>query len=362
MSAGSKTSQRTFGDRTLSEWVGGIGSTAVICVLIALLTQLMNDAGYWINLRISLGFGLSMVITINLSHLAWPDRSELFKNGIGVTVGLAIGMVNLLSVIFGNPFQIDFREQWALVLGNMAISAVFSLIVFYFFYTTYRVQRLHREVTEHQLQAAQKDKDLMLSELKLMQSQIEPHFLFNTLANVQGLIDQDSAAAKRLVGELTTMLRASLRRTRQEQTRLEEELTIVRSYLAIQSIRMGDRLQFTVDVPDALDDVPLPPLLIQPLVENAVVHGIEPSTAGGRIEVIVSREEGRLVVRVRDSGLGLGNAPKSNGEGVGLTNVRDRLRMLYGDRASLTLTLGEERGTDACLTLPLAMENSAHDS
>lgn len=362
MSACFSKSHRTFGDRTLPEWIVGIGSTAVICVLIALLTQLMNDAGYWVNLRISLGFGLSMVLTINLTHLAWPDRSDLFKNGIGVTVGLAIGMVNLLSVIFGNPFQIDFREHWALVLGNMAISTVVSLIVFYFFYTTYRVQRLHREVTEHQLQAAQKDKDLMHSQLKLMQSQIEPHFLFNTLANVQGLIDQDSVAAKRLVAELTTMLRASLRRTRQEQTRLEEELTIVRSYLSIQSIRMGDRLQFNLEVPDTLVDVPLPPLLIQPLVENAVVHGIEPSTEGGRIDVNVSREGDLLRVRVRDTGLGVGNAPKSNGEGVGLRNVRDRLGMLYGDRASLTLTPGEERGTDACLTLPLVMENHTHDS
>ncbi|GGX54338.1 sensor histidine kinase [Saccharospirillum salsuginis] len=355
------TTQRTFGDRTLSEWVVGVGSTAVICALIAWMTQLMNEASYWLNLRISLGFGISMVLTINLSHLAWPDRSELFRNGIGVSVGLAIGMVNLLAVIFGNPFQIDFREQWALILGNMAISAMFSLIVFYFFYTTYRVQRLHREVSEHQLQAARKDKDLMLSQLKLMQSQIEPHFLFNTLANVQGLIDQDSAAAKQLVGELTTMLRASLRRTRQDQTRLDEELTIVRSYLAIQAIRMGDRLRFSIDVPDALGDVPLPPLLIQPLVENAVVHGIEPSPQGGCVDVLASREEGRLLIRIRDTGLGLGNAPKSSGEGVGLSNVRDRLRMLYGDAASLTLKPGEEQGTEVCLRVPLSTETPTND-
>jgi len=361
MNATSKPGQRTFGDRTWSEWVAGVGSTVLICALIAWLTQLMNDASYWINFRISIGFGISMVLTINLSHLAWPDRSELFKNGIGVSVGLAIGMVNLLSVIFGNPFQIDFREQWALVLSNMAISAVFSLIVFYFFYTTYRVQRLHREVSEHQLQAAQKDKDLMLSQLKLMQSQIEPHFLFNTLANVQGLIDQDSTAAKRLVGELTTMLRASLRRTRQDQTRLDEELTIVRSYLSIQAIRMGERLRFSIDVPDELGDVPLPPLLIQPLVENAVVHGIEPSSQGGSIEVNVSRESNRLQIRVRDTGLGLGNAPKSSGEGVGLRNVRDRLRMLYGDDASLTLVPGDGQGTEACLRVPLSTETTTND-
>lgn len=361
MSVTSKPTQRTFGDRTWSEWAIGLVSTAVICALIAALTQLMNGASYWLNLRISLGFGIAMVLTINLSHLAWPERSDLFRNSIGVIVGLSIGMINLLMVVFGNPFKIDFREHWAMILGNLGMSALFSLIVFYFFYTTYRVQRLHREVSEHQLQAARKDKDLMHSRLKLMQSQIEPHFLFNTLANVQGLIDQDSAAAKRLVGELTTMLRASLRRTRQEYTRLSEELTIVRSYLAIQSIRMGDRLAFSVESPDALDDRPLPPLLIQPLVENAVVHGIEPCGDGGRIDVSVREEAGRLTIRVSDTGMGLERAPTSSGEGVGLSNVRDRLRLLYGDEASLMLKPGVERGTEVCLLLPLTEEVPTDD-
>lgn len=357
MNKRSKMYQHSFADSTWPEWAFGLGMTVIACALIAWLTYLMNGASYWLNLRISLGFGVSCVVTMNLAHLAWPDMTDLFRNGLGLMIGVAIGMVNLVSAVFGNPFQIDFREHWAMILGNLVVSAVFSLIVFYFFYSTYRVQRLRREVTEQQLVAAQKDKDLLLSRLKLMQSQIEPHFLFNTLANVQGLIDQDSAAAKRLIGELTTMLRVSLRRTRQENTLLADELTLVRSYLAIQAIRMGGRLSFEVDAPDTLNEVPLPPLMIQPLVENAVVHGIEPSISGGEVKVVARVEAGALHIRVLDTGLGLGQAPTTRGEGVGLANIRERLRLLYDGCAALTLKAGPVSGTEAHLVVPLPVQN-----
>ena len=345
---------RRFADSTWKEWAFGVGSTLIVCAVIAGLTQLMNGASYWMNLRISVGFGVSCVVAINLTYLAWPDRSDLFQNSIGLSVGLAIGMINLLFVIFGNPFQIDLREQGGMIALNLAISATFSLIVFYFFYSFYRVQRLRREVSEQQLVTVQKDKDLLLSRLKLMQSQIEPHFLFNTLANVQGLIDQDSAAAKRLIQELTAMLRVSLRRTRQDVTHLSDEVALVRSYLAIQTIRMGDRLSFDVEVPESLGGAPLPPLMIQPLVENAIVHGIEPSATGGEVRLVASLSKGFLHVTVTDSGMGLGHSPVTGGTGVGIANIRERLRLLYDDRASVTLKVRPEGGTQAYLLVPLS--------
>ncbi|MHA7881503.1 MAG: sensor histidine kinase [Saccharospirillum sp.] len=356
-----KSQARTFGDRTLREWLVGLGATTFVCALIAGLTQLMNDGSYALNLRISMGFGLAMVVSINLAHLAWPERSDAFKNAIGFCVGLSIGMINFLDTVFGNPFQVDFMANANLILASMALSTVFSLIVFYFFFSTYRVQRLHREVAEHSLKAAQRDKDLALSQLKLMQSQIEPHFLFNTLANVQGLIDQDPSAAKQLIAELTRMLRVSLSRTRQETTRLGDELAIVRSYLSIQAIRMGERLQFGVECPDSLEAVALPPLLIQPIVENAVIHGIEPDAQGGRVDVTVCVAGDRLLIEVIDTGLGLGSAPVSSGSGVGLRNVRDRLRLMFGDRASLTVRPGENKGTVVQVRLPHAPVEVADD-
>jgi sensor histidine kinase YesM len=209
-------------------------------------------------------------------------------------------------------------------------------------------------VSEQQLVTVQKDKDLLLSRLKLMQSQIEPHFLFNTLANVQGLIDQDSAAAKRLIQELTAMLRVSLRRTRQDVTHLSDEVALVRSYLAIQTIRMGDRLSFDVEVPESLGGTPLPPLMIQPLVENAIVHGIEPSATGGEVRLVASLSKGFLHVTVTDSGMGLGHSPVTGGTGVGIANIRERLRLLYDDRASVTLKVRPEGGTQAYLLVPLS--------
>jgi sensor histidine kinase YesM len=349
---------RRFADSTWIEWAFGVGSTLIVCAVIAGLTQLMNGASYWLNLRISVGFGVSCVVAINLTYLAWPDRSDLFQNTIGLSIGLSIGMINLMFVVFGNPFQIDLREHGVMIVLNLAISATFSLVVFYFFYSIYRVQRLRREVSEQQLVAVQKDKDLLLSRLKLMQSQIEPHFLFNTLANVQGLIDQDSVAAKRLIQELTVMLRVSLSRTRQEVTHLADEVALVRSYLAIQTIRMGDRLSFEVEVPDNLGSTPLPPLMIQPLVENAIVHGIEPSARGGEVRVVASCSEGFLHVKVTDSGLGLGHSPVTEGTGVGIANIRERLRLLYDDFASVTLKAGPQGGTEAYLLIPLSGQRS----
>lgn len=341
-----------FADRTLGDWLRSLLILVVICAGIAFFSRLLNGESYWLNLRISLGFGLSIIVAINLFQLAWPHRSERLNSTLGLLVGISIGMLHLLWVAFGNPFALDLKQHWLMILSNLIFSGVISLIVFYFFYSAYRVQRLRREISEQQLLASQKDKELMSSQLKLIQSQIEPHFLFNTLANVQGLIDQDSTAAKRLIAELTTMLRASLKRTRQEHTLLEEELAIARSYLEIQLIRMGGRLDYRIEAPVSVNALPMPPLLIQPLIENAVVHGIEPRREGGMIEVSVALDGDDLTICVIDNGVGIGRAPASVGEGMGLQNIRERLRLLYPDRGHLELKARPEGGTEAYLRLP----------
>lgn len=353
-----------FADHSLGDWLRSLVLLVAICAGIAFFSRLLNGESYWLNLRISLGFGLSIIIAINLFQKAWPGRSERLNSFLGLLVGVLIGMVHLLWIAYGNPFALNLKQHGLMILSNFAFSGVISLIVFYFFYSAYRVQRLRREISEQQLLAIQKDKELMSSQLKLIQSQIEPHFLFNTLANVQGLIDQDSTAAKRLVAELTTMLRASLKRTRQQHTLLEEELAIARSYLAIQAIRMGSRLAYRMDAPESVNTLPMPPLLVQPLIENAVIHGIEPSPEGGRIEVLVTLEGEALKICVIDNGIGIGRAPASDGEGMGLSNVRERLRLLYPGSGRLELKARPEGGTEACLWLPIkALEEiEDHDS
>ncbi|WP_169708653.1 sensor histidine kinase [Trinickia terrae] len=172
--------------------------------------------------------------------------------------------------------------------------------------------------------------------LALLQAQIEPHFLFNTLANVQSLIERDPARASAMLDSLNRYLRASLGRTRKPVSLLGEELELVDALLHIASMRLGDRLRYRIAVPGALRQLALPPLLLQPLVENALLHGIEPAIDGGEILVRARRDGEMLELSVIDTGMGLGHGKGLHG-GVGLSNVRARLNSLYGEAGSLTV-------------------------
>ncbi len=201
----------------------------------------------------------------------------------------------------------------------------------------------------------QQEKALLSSELQLVQAQIEPHFLFNTLSNVIGLVHNDPDAAEQALVRLTTLLRSSLDRTRQPTTTLREELNIVEAYLGIHSIRMPHRLSYRFlpelsQLPQSLLELRLPPLLIQPLVENAIQHGIDPLESGGEIEIHVSGDASRLVIRVADTGQGI-QAAGGGGSGTGLSNIKDRLALLYGDRAEFRLEENQPRGVVATLDI-----------
>jgi hypothetical protein len=193
------------------------------------------------------------------------------------------------------------------------------------------------------------------AQLRLLQAQIEPHFLFNTLANVNALIEQDAPKARRMLGAFTDYLRAGLANLRREQAPLADELTLAEAYLQVQQARMEDRLRFTIDADPTVRQAMLPPLLLQPLVENAIVHGLEPQIDGGVVTVRARIDHGFLVVEVCDNGRGPtppGGAQPGRGQGLALANVRERLRSRYGGAASLEL-LGAEPGMLARLRLPL---------
>jgi sensor histidine kinase YesM len=199
-----------------------------------------------------------------------------------------------------------------------------------------------------------------------LQAQIEPHFLFNVLAHVDALIAKDPGGARRLLQHLIGFLRASLSHARAEQCTLAQEFALLRAYLDIQALRFGNRLRFSLALDDAIANIVIPPMLIQPLVENAVVHGIEPAREGGEIALsarLVTRDEGeRLVLEVRDTGVGFGN-DGSKGSGLGLTHVRERLSRLFDGDARLTITETVPHGVTIIVELPLARETadtSAH--
>jgi sensor histidine kinase YesM len=193
------------------------------------------------------------------------------------------------------------------------------------------------------------------AQLKLLQAQIEPHFLFNTLANVQSLMDHDLPRARQMLGSFTDYLRASLGTLRRDDSAVADELELARSYLELLQARMDDRLRFSIDADEAARTLPLPPLLLQPLVENAVVHGLEPSIDGGSVTVTARVRGDRLVLEVRDDGRGP-DAPPSGarrGNGVALQNIRERLFTRYGEQARLSIEPAHP-GTCARIELPLA--------
>ncbi|MDE2368654.1 MAG: histidine kinase [Burkholderiales bacterium] len=191
------------------------------------------------------------------------------------------------------------------------------------------------------------------AQLRLLQGQIEPHFLFNTLANVIALIDHDAPRAKAMLESFTDYLRASLTGLRAGDATLGSEIDLARAYLELLALRMEDRLRYEIDCDAALRDAALPSLLLQPLVENAIHHGLEPKVDGGTVRVTARREGRLLVVAVTDDGLGLAAPPRRKaGAGLALANLRERLHARYGREATLTLAAAAP-GTVATLRLPI---------
>jgi hypothetical protein len=188
-----------------------------------------------------------------------------------------------------------------------------------------------------------------------MQAQVEPHFLFNTLASIDHLIEVDPPRASTMQKNLIALLRASMPTLRESNSRgvadLGRELAVVRPYLEILKVRMEERLATEVDVPDGLLSAEFPPMMIQSLVENAVKHGLEPKPEGGRLTVRAEVVHGMLQVTVADTGLGFGRAPTA-GTGTGLANIRERLQLLYGKRATLAVSENAPSGTRVVITVP----------
>jgi sensor histidine kinase YesM len=207
-----------------------------------------------------------------------------------------------------------------------------------------------------ELQRSELERQALDARLHLLQAQVTPHFLFNTLANVQALVDGGSPQASAVLGSLIAYLRATVPRLHDPATTLGQELQLVQAYLELMHMRIPDRLQFALHVDEAARALRCPPMTLLTLVENAVRHGIDPSEEGGRIDVHVQRQGGRCVVRVSDTGVGLQAQTRasSDGLGTGLSTLRERLRLIFGDAAQLRIGAQHPRGVCAELEFPVA--------
>lgn len=202
------------------------------------------------------------------------------------------------------------------------------------------------------LHIAQLSQAALAADLKALQAQIEPHFLYNTLANTRYLVRHDPERASGMLDRLIAYLRSALPDLRNPMSTLGRECELAAHYLELMAMRYGERLRIEVSCEQGLQDLALPPLMLMPLVENAVQHGVEPHAGAVTVSVSARREQGEVLVAVRDNGAGVGNAVLGNG--VGLRNVRQRLEALYGSAASLRLGIGADGWTVAELRLPLS--------
>jgi len=323
--------------------------TGLFCVAIATLLWLINGRDFSTGLIISLSIGMSINSAFYFLGDVFTRLINPYLAAIPITaIGLAIGLVVGGTLGLGEPLYFFAANE-----GTLAAGVFFGVLGFIIFSTRGRLIAAESQLAQASALQARQEKLLTEAELKLLQAQIEPHFLFNTLSNIAGLIHRDPDTAELTLINLTTLLRASLKRTREVTTTLREELEIARAYLNIQSTRMGSRLEYTIESDPALGGIPLSPLLLQPLIENSIKHGIEPFEEGGRIDVSVKLREGNLQITVADTGSGINSQQVSPGSGTGLRNIRDRLRILYENHANLALKENQPQGTIACITLPV---------
>jgi signal transduction histidine kinase len=324
-------------------------------IISVVLWAIGHHASLEIQLVYSFGTGVSIwFLTDIVRHWFFPSTgptwSRSWKVWAFIAGSIALGFVT--GMLIGDWYAgwstldlLQFAPQKlaGLVVMCVAISSTFVV----FFYQQNRLQVAEQQATE--------------SKLQLLQSQLEPHMLFNTLANLRALIDVDAARAQDMLDRLIDYLRATLGASRVTTHALSLEFDRLDDYLALMQIRMGSRLTYQLDLPDSLKATPCPALLLQPVVENAVLHGLEPSQKGGQIAVAASIEERQLVLTVTDTGLGFDktedHTSSESNSGFGLTQLRERLSTLYGLKANIDISANMPVGTTVTIHIPNTASN-----
>jgi signal transduction histidine kinase len=293
------------------------------------------------------GFAIYATVRVSCRLLDLP-RPGLVSAAIGIPLGGLVGFA-LATWVKGFTLAEVLETHPDVALITTATALIFGVLAVWHFHDEARMLEAQTEARAERLQRVEQEALASRTQLALLQAQIEPHFLFNTLSNVVGLIETQPTVARTMLLDLTALLRTSLARTRQPMVTLGEELDLLRAYLGIMTVRMGSRLDWQIDAaPDVLT-ARLPPLLVQPLVENAIRHGLEPKADAGRLSIRCQRRGDMLDIEVTDNGLGFGG---DINDGTGLANVRQRLAATCGSESSLSLTAHPAGGIIARLRLP----------
>jgi hypothetical protein len=320
-----------------------------------LLLSLGAEAPTLVMVTRAIAVGLAAMLAFGLFERwprrlpKWLPRSVVQLIGVVLAVPIVAVFAYLLSA--GGPPQLENGEHQSTDLGKLILAGVlFAPWIAVGAMLKQRDAFAREQALAFELERSQLERNALETRLHVLQAQVEPHFLFNTLANVQALVDAGSPHASKVLASLIAYLRAAVPRMHDTATTLGEEAELVRAYLGLMQMRMPDRLHFGVHVDPATHKVRCPPMTLLTLVENAVRHGIDPSEQGGRIDVDVWLRDERCLARISDTGVGL----KATGQrlGTGLTTLRERLQLAFGNEAQLRLTEVEPHGVCAELTFP----------
>jgi len=334
------------------------GIATAIWLTMAVIAKLaVAKLGWMAALMLSGG----MFATLSFALAAvWfgPSRARTGLKSMAVVIALTIsgallgGFVGRL-IVTGSLDEVVasfMRAAPQVLIGGLVTGMVFAVMMVSV--AQYRRSQLLRQYLDLQRQAGAErmGRQLADAKLKLMQAQVEPHFLFNTLASVQQLAEGRAPEAAAMTSQLIKFLRAGLAGLREDSSTLEREFAAIGAFLEIMTTRMGERLTYELDLPADLKAVAVPPAMLISLVENAIKHGIEPAVEPATLRVQARATESELHIVVADTGIGPNT--RNSGGGVGLDNIRQRLRILYSGRAHLAVRANEPHGFHATITLP----------
>ncbi len=330
-----------------NEWIKSLTFTSLFCLAIATATSYVWSAPFYKHVLISLGYGYSAVLGARVLTLIAPDLSPQLMNIISLVFSMLGGSVNAHYWLSDYPQFSTYEDLKPIIM----LGFIFTAFCIYCFYAYEKNIYAKHELEKAQRIQSDQEKALVLGELKMLQSQIEPHFLFNTLANINVLIESDPSRAKEMLSRLSDLLRATLRKNRTRFVPLEHELDLLSAYLGIQKIRLGELMNYTIESNELVEALMIPPFLLQPLVENSIVHGIEPRMSRGHIKISIAQNQFEIILEVSDNGVGLINNNSSGGHGIGLQNIRSRLKTLFGNDAKLLVIQNETQGVTSKISI-----------
>jgi len=326
----------------IQQWLGGNAN-------ISFPTAVQRQSVIWFT-------WLALLPAVTAAARRYPIVGAPRKRWLFRQLGLALVFSALHSLLVSSIRHMLGINLYGFIEG--AMNLFFSqpgrnFLTYAFIATAYHAVAYHKAVRERDVRAVRLEVDLAEAKLASLENRLRPHFLFNTLNAIASLIRDDPSAAEAMLGQLSDLLRASLRADPGADVRLDEELHLVEQYLAIQRVRFQDRLNVGLRATDEARQALVPQLILQPIVENAVRHGIAPRESGGSVWVLAERPDGRLRLVVEDDGVGMSDVPSANaGEGIGLGGLRSRLAHLYGGDHRVEVAPRLPSGTRVTIEIP----------